>query len=569
MKWCFILVYGPADHGRSDEFLRELAREVDASPFPVVLAGDFNLIRGASDKNNSNICWPRVRRFNDAIAAMSLREVARVGARYTWTNKQLNPIRCVLDRVFVSPTWEAAFPLCSLSSITRIGSDHNPLLLSSGEDTPTRQSRFFFQSWWLQVPGFGDSLAGKLSDFLSNYGPHRGSIDLWQFAARHARTFLKGWGANLGKERREFKASLLAQVADLDKLADQSGLDEEGWALRYHLEDQLVWLDKVEEEYWRQRSRVQWTLKGDSGTAYFHAIANGRRRKCVIPRLISASGEVEEQQALMEHIYAFYQGLMGSAGEPRAFGLSPNLWEEGKRISLEENQELELTFTADELEEVLHSMKPDSAPGPDGFPVLFFKRFWGILKAPILQLLNDFVLGRVDVARLNFGIISLIPKVHGADRIKQFHPIALINVIFKFVAKAYAIRLAPLAHRTIDRSQSAFIKGRCLHEGALALHEIVHELRVKKQKGLLLKLDFEKAYDRVNWDFLREVLTFKGFSPMIVHRLMQLVKGGQTAINVNGEVGPFFRNARGVRQGDPLSPHSLRFHGGRACCDSC
>jgi hypothetical protein len=123
-----------------------------------------------------------------------------------------------------------------------------------------------------------------------------------------------------------------------------------------------------------------------------------------------------------------------------------------------------------------------------------------------------------------------------------------------FVAKAYAIRLAPLAHRKIDRSQSAFIKGRCLHEGAHALHEIVHELRVKKQKGLLLKLDFEKAYDRVNWDFLREVLTFKGFSPMIVHRLMQLVKGGQTAINVIGEVGPFFRNARGVRQGDPLSP---------------
>jgi hypothetical protein len=140
-------------------------------------------------------------------------------------------------------------------------------------------------------------------------------------------------------------------------------------------------------------------------------------------------------------------------------------------------------------------MKPDSAPGPDGLPVLFFKKFWGILKGTILQLLNYFALGRVDIARLNFGIISLIPKVKGADSIKQFRPIALINVIFKFVAKAYAIRLAPLAHRTIDRSQSAFIKGRCLHEGVLALHEIFHELRVRKQRGLILKLDFEKAYD--------------------------------------------------------------------------
>jgi hypothetical protein len=75
----------------------------------------------------------------------------------------------------------------------------------------------------------------------------------------------------------------------------------------------------------------------------------------------------------------------------------------------------------------------------------------------------------------------------------------------------------------------------------------------------LLKLDFEKAYDRVNWEFLREVLHRKGFSGMIVHRLMQLFMGGQTTINVHAEVGPFFRNARGVRQGDPLSPISFEF----------
>jgi hypothetical protein len=155
----------------------------------------------------------------------------------------------------------------------------------------------------------------------------------------------------------------------------------------------------------------------------------------------------------------------------------------------------------------------------------------------------------VDIACLNYGIISLIPKVKGAESIKQYRPIALINVIYKFLAKAYVSRLAPLANRTIDRSQTAFIKGRLPHEGVLDLHEIAHDLRV-----LLLKLDFEKAHDRVNWEFLREVLTQKGFSAMMVHRLMQLVSGGQTAININGEIGPFFQNARGVRQGDPLSP---------------
>jgi hypothetical protein len=125
----------------------------------------------------------------------------------------------------------------------------------------------------------------------------------------------------LGKERRVFRADLLAQIDGLDRQADADGLDEEGWALRYHLEDQLLLMDSLEEEYWRQRSRVRWTVMGDSCTAYFHAIANGRRRKCSIPRLVTDHGEVDEQLGLMEHVYSFYRGLMGSRGRK---GSSPS-----------------------------------------------------------------------------------------------------------------------------------------------------------------------------------------------------------------------------------------------------
>jgi hypothetical protein len=187
--------------------------------------------------------------FNDAIAAMSLREVTRVGARYTWTNKQLNPVRCVLDRVFVSPAWEASFPLCTLKAITRIGSDHTPLLLCSGDDTVSRPSRFMFQTWWFEVPDFLGTVRGKLEGFLANLGPQRGSVDAWLSVARSLRQFLRGWGANLGKAKREFRGALMAQVVELDRLADSVGLDEDGWALRYHLEDQLILADKIDEEY--------------------------------------------------------------------------------------------------------------------------------------------------------------------------------------------------------------------------------------------------------------------------------------------------------------------------------
>jgi hypothetical protein len=74
--------------------------------------------------------------FNDCIADLALREIARVGARYTWSNNRVDPIRSVLDRVFMSVKWEMAFPLCSLRAVTRVGSDHSPLLFSMGGGPP-------------------------------------------------------------------------------------------------------------------------------------------------------------------------------------------------------------------------------------------------------------------------------------------------------------------------------------------------------------------------------------------------------------------------------------------------
>ena len=180
-------------------------------------------------------------------------------------------------------------------------------------------------------------------------------------------------------------------------------------------------------------------------------------------------------------------------------------------------------------------MKADTVPEPDGWPVAMFKRFWPILRGPIYEICYGFMRGMVDISRLNFGVLSLIPKVQGGDNIRHYRPIALSNVPFKICAKASATRLGPIAQRSIHCNLSAFIRGRNILEGPLALQEIVHELKRTKEPAVLLKLDFEKAYDRVDWDFLRQVLLGRGFSAVWVHRVMQLVSDGQTAVSVNGE----------------------------------
>jgi hypothetical protein len=548
-------IYGPADHSRSAEFLQEISNKVNSADTPIIMGGDFNLIRAAHDKNNDRINWTRMDLFNEHIAGWGLREIPRTGARFTWTNKQLNPVRCVLDRVFISPELELHFPLCAVAAETSLGSDHTPLIFDSGEGNPPKSNRFFFESSWLESHGFHAALESVWLSLANRVGG-RDIVDWWSFMSTGLRKYLRGWNANKGKETRQTKQNLLTQIKSLDDKADTVGIDEEEWAFRYHLEDQLLEVFRAEEEYWRQRGRVRWVLQGDANTKFFHAMANGRRMKCCISSLVSDQGVITDKRLIQQHIYEFYRMLLGSE-EARVCGLLHNAWGPTARVSQDENEILMRTFTEKELEAIVMDMKSDTAPGPDGFPVFFFKKFWGLVKMGVLHILNDFILGRIDIARLNFGILSLIPKVPGADRITQFRPIALINVIFKIISKAFATKLDPIAHRIISPNQTAFIKGRFILDGILALHEIVHEVKARKQGCILLKLDFEKAYDRVNWSFLLEVLRAKGFDAGVVHRISQLVMGGQNAIAINGEVGPFFRNKRGVRQGDPLSPCSL------------
>lgn len=91
-------------------------------------------------------------------------------------------------------------------------------------------------------------------------------------------------------------------------------------------------------------------------------------------------------------------------------------------------------------------------------------------------------------------------------------------------------------------------------EGVVILHEVVHELKKTKKRGLILKIDFEKAYDKVRWDFLEQVMRGEGFPEEWITWVMQTVRGGRVCVHVNGQRGPYFRTFQGLRQGDPLSP---------------
>ena len=122
------------------------------------------------------------------------------------------------------------------------------------------------------------------------------------------------------------------------------------------------------------------------------------------------------------------------------------------------------------------------------------------------------------------------------------------------MAKLLSKRISLTMHCLIGETLSAFVKGRQMLDGALIANEVVHWARKRKEKSILLKLNFQKAYDMVRWSFVNSILEVMGFSSKLRKWISYCLSSTFVPIIVNGSLCPPFKMHRGRRQGDPLSP---------------
>ena len=137
-------------------------------------------------------------------------------------------------------------------------------------------------------------------------------------------------------------------------------------------------------------------------------------------------------------------------------------------------------FTVSEVKDAVFQMEHNIAPGPDGFPAEFYQVFWEVIKDDLMALFTDFHKEDLNLFSLNFGIITLIPKVQEATKIQQYRPICVLNVSFKIFTKVATNRLNKVAQKVVSPMQTAFLPGRNIMEGVVILHETIHELHTKK-----------------------------------------------------------------------------------------
>ena len=159
------------------------------------------------------------------------------------------------------------------------------------------------------------------------------------------------------------------------------------------------------------------------------------------------------------------------------------------------------------------------------------------------------------VKNLNASFLVLIPKKQTVEDFKDLRPISLVGGLYKILSKVLANRIKRVLDKVISKSQNAFVKGRQILDAVLIANELVDSTMRRKEQGLVCKLDIEKAYDSISWDFLYQVMNWMGFGSQWVRWIKWCISTASFSVLFNGSPTGFFPSSKGLRQGDPLSPY--------------
>ena len=560
-------VYGPNKDAQAVRFYQTLSlnlrqMELDGDD-NVIIGGDFNCPLDPTMDKKGGILIPRqhvINSIESIQSEFSLHDVWRVKnpntRSFTWS--KISPfIFCRLDYWLISDSLHDL--VSQVDILASIKTDHSSIVLELQDIQETCRGPGFWKlnSSLLSRPDYVDMINNEFPVWLEEAKDLSRSRSKWDWIKFNIRTSSIAYSKKLKKDRKRQEEELNSKYQFALKCFQEDPND----ATRLQLENlknelEILYDEKVEGII--TRARVRWHEHGEKNSRYFLNLEKRNNIKKHIRKLYISGSISTNPLEIMDAQKRFYSKLYSrkpvdlNNEETKAFLENLNI----QRLSDELSASCGGNITLQECEGILSSFQTGKTPGNDGIPVEFYKIFWSLIGKLMTDSFNEAYLKKEMSTSQKQAVITLIEK-KGKDRnhLENWRPISLINVNAKIASKIIATRIVKVLPEIIHANQLGYVKGRFIGEAARSILDVMDYTKKENIPGILLFIDFEKAFDSLNWNFLLRCLDVFGFGPSLIKWVETFYANISSCVLNNGFCTPYFELQRGVRQGDPLSPY--------------
>ena len=363
------------------------------------------------------------------------------------------------------------------------------------------------------------------------------------------------FGATQKKEIDKEIVRLEKEIQRLNELSSNTPLSDtdEGYLQSAKTSLCIIINQKAQGAY--VRSRAENYEEGEKNKSSFFNIEKRNSTKKSVNKLrISKTEVISDQNRILDHMKTFYKTLYSQKKLENSNTFLRNL-SPPKTVNEEQSIIMTKDLTLDEIAAAIKEMKSNKSPGEDGLPIEFYRIFWEDIKIYLFESYKFSLQEKSLSITQKRGVISLLPKKGDLLMLKNWRPLTLLNVDYKILAKLIATRMKKVLLYIINEDQTGFLPKRFIGQNIVSMFEIMNFCDENELAAVLISIDFEKAFDQIDWDFIWDSMIFFKFPPKIINWIKTIYKGAQSSVINNGHMSEYFSLGRGVRQGCPLSPY--------------
>lgn len=441
-------------------------------------------------------------------------------------------------------------------------SDHSIIQAQFGNNELKRGKGIWkFNTSLLYDSNYVSKVKNIISECKSEYSDLEDKGLAWEMCKLKIRSFSVPYCIKKSKDKKKFKLDLENQLKQLQSEIDQNTTPENLEAFN-STKKELETIERHTANGHIFRSKCKWYEEGEKNTKYFTSLEKRNYDNKVISQLQIDNKIIESPKEILDEEKKFYSNLY-----TESLSIHDDTYKKSSDYFFDEKDTFpnldsvqkdmcDKEITEREITESIKELKNGRTPGSDGLPSEFYKFFWVDVKSFVFDSIQyAFKHGELSIEQRR-GIITLLPKkLKNRLLLKNWRPITLLNTDYKIIAKILAKRMQTVLPSLIHNDQTGYIKGRYIGQNIRTLEDVTFFANKENLPGILLSIDYEKAFDSLNWNFLFQTLRAFNFGDRFISLIKVMYNNIHSAVINNGNITEFFKLEKGVRQGCPLSAY--------------